>query len=157
VTARTAQLVEAATKALNAAGMEQSEVGLGLTICLAAMLDEALPRTHRAKVTRLGPMAFTPKQLFDALEADCAHIVQLRPYAPGSFGRLGKMLGQTSGLEHDDLQRLVGWISSGGLSTWPTKPTWSHVCKHVLNWIAQARAAEETSQSSSAASTPVLR
>jgi hypothetical protein len=146
MTDRAEALYLRANAELEKAGIQSSDVGEALTRTIAVMLDAMFPSPKR-KLKRAEPIAgaITPKALFDALEANCAHIVQLRPYAPGSFSRLGRELAKCTSIEPTDLERLVAWINSGGLSTWPTTVTWGHVCKHWLSWIAQARAWEATS------------
>lgn len=140
--ARTRELIDAANKALEKAGLEQSEAGAGLTLVIATMLDAAIPKKPVIRADVEAKLPFSPAQLFNALEAGCPDRLTLRPYEQGSFGRLGKALGRIQGLEAADLDRLVGWINSGALAFWDRKPTWTHVVKHITNWIAQARAWE---------------
>lgn len=152
MTERAQALYLRANAELEKAGIESSDVGDSFTRILAVMLDALYP-TPKRKPKRTEPIAgaITPKALFDALEASCGDVIQLRPYSPGSFGRLGKELAACRDIEAGDLERLVAWINSGGLGTWPTKVTWAHVCKHWLSWIAQARAWEAKSVSSTPA------
>lgn len=136
---RTQALYNAAKDALEEAGFEFNTQSVGVTISLAAMLDAALPPSYAKPKPAPLNLAFTPSQLFDALEAGCSDRLNLRPYNSSTFARLAKDLAKTPGLEEADLERLVGWINSGALGFWSSKPTWSHVCRHVTNWIAQAR------------------
>lgn len=138
---RTQLLYNAAKDALEEAGFEFNTQSVGVTISMAAMLDAALPKSYVKDKPALA-MAFTPRQLFDALEQGCSDRLNLRPFNSSSFARLAKQLSSTSGLEEADLERLVGWINSGALGFWSSKPTWSHVCKHVTDWVAKARAWE---------------
>jgi hypothetical protein len=146
MTDRAQALYLRANAELEKAGIEAGAEGEALTRIIAVILDGLFPPPKRKRAAS-APIAgaITPKGLFDALEASCAHIIQLRPYSPGSFGRLGKELAACRDIEPTDLERLVAWINGGGLSTWPTKVTWGHVCKHWLSWIAQARAWEAKS------------
>jgi hypothetical protein len=115
---------------------------------VAAMIDYATakpgqkPRVPRDKDT-IAKLPFGPRAVFDALEQSCSDVIQMRPYDSLSFGRLGKAMCGIQGLEADDLVRVVSWINSGGLATWPNQVTWSHVCRHLPNWIAYARAWEQ--------------
>lgn len=110
-----------------------------LIAAFASMLDAAISKPKTKRTIDTGALPFGPKQLFDELEKRCSEIIQLRPYDGASFGRLGRSMAHIQGLEIGDLDRVVSWIESGGLSTWPNTPTWTHVCKHFTTWVAYAR------------------
>lgn len=137
---RRRRLAETGWKAFERMGAENTN-SKRLVAALAAMLDEALPPTRKKQKSPLDEtvLPFTPKQVYDELEKHCADIIELKPYQQSSFGVLGRSLKRCQGLDAGDLSTVVGWIQSGGLSSWPTTPTWAHVTKHFVNWVAQAR------------------
>lgn len=145
--ARTQHLYNAAKNALEEAGFEFNTQSVGVTISLAAMLDAAFPAQaapvkRAVKGTERLTMPFTPTQLFDTLEAGCGERLNLRPYDGSTFAMLARKLAKCGSLTAEDPTTLVAWINAGNLDFWESKPTWNHVCKHVTNWIAQARAWE---------------
>ena len=143
---RTQHLYDAARVALEEHGFEFNTQCVGVTLSLAAMLDAAFPEPIapvKSKAVKAPlDLPFTPSQLFDALEAGCGERLNLRPYDGSTFAQLARKLAKCGGLQATDPETLVAWINSGALSFWESKPTWNHVCKHVTNWIAQARAWE---------------
>lgn len=132
-----------ATLGLEAA--QKPKVGDSLTrviLGLAAMLDDIYPKPKQGSNTRLdlSSLPFGPGELYAELEKHCDDKLQLRPYDKSSFGRLGRVMKNIQGLEREDLDRVIGWIQSGGLASWSMRPTWNHVCKHFGNWVGYARA-----------------
>jgi hypothetical protein len=115
-----------------------------LVRAFAAMLDLAVRTSRPAKAKKEAapsePMPYGPKEVFDGFDRHCGHIIQLRPYDASTFGRLGQLMKRIKGLELDDCDRVVAWVQSGGLSTWPNQVTWTHVVRHYANWVAYARA-----------------
>ncbi len=85
-------------------------------------------------------LPYGPGAVFDSFEKHCGDIIQMRPYDVSSFGRLGRAMGRIAGLEVADLERVTGWVQSGGLKSWTIQPTWHHVTKNYPNWVAYARA-----------------
>lgn len=144
MTARARHLYDVGAK-FDWSDLANSETGVvPLLAQIAAMLDEATrPVTKTARTKDLKPAPFAPANVFDALEEGCPEQLQLRPYDSRSFGRLGKTIQGMPDLTAADIDHLVAWIASGGLSYWKEKPTWNHVVKHFSNWVATARAWNE--------------
>lgn len=110
---------------------------------VAAMLDFAITKPTKIVKVPAIPLPFGPQAIFDRFEADLADRVQLRPYDKRTFGQLGKALQRLSKLEPGDLDLVVSWVTSGGLDSWPTQITWTHVCRHFTSWVTYARAWDE--------------
>ena len=108
------------------------------------------PKQRKAAVegSPSGKAALNVSQVFDALEAGCSEVIQLRPYARASILRFGAVLAGIQGLEVADLDRVVSWIQAGGLRWWTDKQipiTWESVVKAFPTWVARARAWEASS------------
>lgn len=104
-------------------------------ICIIAA--EATKKGANKKETPSLP--FTPQELHQELLHSCNRVVNLTTYSNGSFGRLGRTLHGINGLCREDMTRLAGWMNDGGLDWWDEKPTWDHVVKHIVTWVAKAR------------------
>src|SRR5690606_7263289 len=85
------------------------------------------------------PLVFSPAEFYSELKRRAGHIVLCEPVKSSAFGRLGRVLQQTSGLEREDLDRVVSWIEAGGLRNWKQQPTFEHAVKHFNNWLSYAR------------------
>jgi hypothetical protein len=134
-------ILQAGIKAL---GGTASASDVRVVSAVAEMLEVAVakPRSAKREKPDLSKLPFGPGKVFEALEAACADIIQLRPYETSSFGRLGRAMAGIQGLELADLDRVTAWIQSGGLASWPVTVTWAHVVKHFANWVGYARAWE---------------
>ena len=107
-------------------------------ICIIVAEATKKPAKARKKSAEAG-LPFGPQEVHKRLLASCSDHVNVATYDKASFGRLGKTLGRVSALCLADLDHLEGWINDGGVEFWQEKPTWTHVIKHIVDWIAQAR------------------
>lgn len=106
---------------------------------VALMLTEATKPASKAKKKKDEPvLPFGPKELYEACLERVPHVIGCEPYDRRWFGRMGKALQATSGLEREDLERFLGWVESGGLSFF-SDCTFEHVIKHWGTWIVKAR------------------
>ena len=104
---------------------------------IAAML--AAPKAAKEK-TPADKLVFSPGEFYAVLKERAGHIVLCEPVESRLFGQLGRKLQQTSGLEREDLDRIVSWIEAGGLRNWPGgQPTFEHAVKHFGKWLTYAR------------------
>lgn len=113
---------------------------------IALMLTEATKkRVVEKDKPRPQKLPFSPQALYELCLERVPHIIACEPYDKRWFGRLGKELQATSGLEQADLERFVGWVEGGGLEFFPDV-TFAHVIKHWGTWIVKARSGGQAKQ-----------
>ena len=108
---------------------------------IAVMLDAAVkqPKVTRKKKDAV-VLPFTLEVFYETLKDECSGHLNIDTYTGSSFGRLGKTLKAISPpIEEKDLDLLVSWIQSGGVDFWNEPPTWNHLIRNIVTWIAKAR------------------
>lgn len=113
----------------------------------AAMLAEATKKpTRKKKSDDTTKLVISPKEFFDRIRSDCGTHVACEPIDTRWFGQLGRRLKEIPDLERQDLSRLIGFIRSGGVKTWPTTFTFSALIKWLPQMIAKARKEQSGSE-----------
>jgi hypothetical protein len=109
---------------------------------LSLMLCEATKPARKVKKAEAPKLPFGPGELYEACKTRVPHIIGCEPCDKRWFGRMGKALQATSGLELMDLERFVNWVECGGLEFFEDC-TFEHVIKHWGNWVVKARGSRQ--------------
>ena len=108
---------------------------------VAAMLAKAdVQRRRKVEKPDTGErLPFSPHEFYTQLRARAGHLVITEPVENRLFGYLGGRLKSITGLERDDMDRVIGWIEAGGTRKWTVMPTFKHVVTNFDKFVAYAR------------------
>lgn len=103
---------------------------------IAAMIEHRPPKKKSAEPK----LKVAPQFVYQTLVDKCSARMVLDTYNRTAFGRLGRtMQGISPAVTPEDVTHLANWVNAGNLSDFPVKPTFDHLVKHFVTWLARSR------------------
>lgn len=108
---------------------------------LAEMIEFATsPASKKTKPDFADKLPVSPAAFIEQFKEGCGDFVLCDPILGSWYGRLGGVLKNFDPkFQQEDLELLIQWVQSGGLSWWTGKPTFEHLMIHLPKWLGYAR------------------